>query len=298
MVAHSHCVSRGRVLDAGAAADGCLASAFHYLSDPGVARRRLIWRAPGRSPRGRGCRLVIWFRLFSRWALLDRPRISGRRQDVRVVAAVRGGCAAGSDGGLHRVGARARATDLDEGRYSCARACRRPDLCRMAPRPPVHRLSLECLWLRADLAAMACPGRRAHRHLGSHLLRRCALRLAGRARRRSCAHATTLAALRARRGRDRGACDLRRRADGADSDAICGRRSGSHYATEPAARREVQLFAEAGGDEPLSRLIGTRVTIHGLARCNSSDLAGIGVSFLPRARTGSVRPILRRLMDP
>src|SRR5262249_13392349 len=45
-------------------------------------------------------------------------------------------------------------------------------------------------------------------------------------------------------------------------------------------------FAEAGGDEPLSRLIRTWVTIHGLARCNSSDLAGISVSLLPRARTG------------
>src|SRR5262249_32334397 len=43
---------------------------------------------------------------------------------------------------------------------------------RMAARSLVQRLSLERLWLCADLAAMARPGRGAHRYLGPHVYRR------------------------------------------------------------------------------------------------------------------------------
>ena len=183
MVAHSHRLSRRRVVDASTAADGYLAAPFHHLSDPGLARRRHNRSRPARTAGGRGCRLVVRLRLFSRRALLDRPCISGGRQDVRLAPAIRGDCTPGRHGRLHGTGARPGATDLDAWCDTCARARGLTDDCGVAARSPVQRLSLECLWLRTDLSPLARPGSGPHRHLGPHVSRRRGLFVTCRARR-------------------------------------------------------------------------------------------------------------------
>ena len=79
-------------------------------------------------------------------------------------------------------------------------------------------------------------------------------------------------------------------------DDLCGRRAASHHAAQPAAGREIQLFAEAAGDEPLPGAVRSRqrAAIDGRARRHPSDLAGIGISVLPHARARCARPDRRR----
>ena len=95
----------------------------------------------------------------------------------------------------------------------------------------------------------------------------------------------------AERGRDRGARDLRRRAARAHPYQLRQGRAPSHHAAQSAAGRKVQLCAETAGDEPVSRAIGSseRPAICRPARGDASDLAGIGVSVLPYARTRCAR---------
>ena len=83
-------IRRRRGLGAGAGADRPVAGAVPDLPGAGLAGRRRGGR-PARRPAERlRRRLVVRLRLFLRRALLDRPRLPGRRQDVRLAAAVRG----------------------------------------------------------------------------------------------------------------------------------------------------------------------------------------------------------------
>ena len=102
MAADPDRVPRRRIFDAGAAADECLARPVRHLSDPGLAGRRRGGRPSRWSAGGRRRRLVVRLRLFARRPLLGRPRVSGRRQDLRLAAAIRGHCAAGRPGGVLR----------------------------------------------------------------------------------------------------------------------------------------------------------------------------------------------------
>ena len=76
------------------------------------------------------------------------------------------------------------------------------------------------------------------------------------------------------------------------ADKLCRGRAPAHHAAQPAAGREVQLFAEAAGHEPLSRAVGSRQrsAIDGRARRHPPDLAGIRVPVLSHARTRGARP--------
>ena len=95
-------VRGGRAVGAGDGAVRCLAGAVLYLPGSGVAGRRRR-RRPPRRPAERGDRrLVVRLRLFSRGPVLGRLRLPGRRQDLRLAAAVRGHRAAGGHGLLHR----------------------------------------------------------------------------------------------------------------------------------------------------------------------------------------------------
>ena len=79
-------------------------------------------RLGGAAERGRR-RLVVRLRLFPRRPLLDRLRVPGRRQDLRLAAAVRGDRAAGRAGALHRASAlRSRACSGRAGRCASSRS--------------------------------------------------------------------------------------------------------------------------------------------------------------------------------
>src|SRR5258708_35535793 len=128
---------------------------------------------------------------------------------------------------------------------------------------------------------MAGPGSGADRYLGPDLFRSGALWLTCGARRAACCALAALAGRGAGWRRDDDARGLRRRAAGVEPDALRRGRATSHYATQSAARREVQLFAEAGSDATLSCAIGGArpATIDRLWPCHRSHLARIGLSL-------------------
>ncbi len=78
----------------------------------GAAAGALAWR-----DRGRRNRLVVRVRLFCRRILLDRFRVSGRRQDIRLAAAVCRDRASCRHGDLRGASAGACAADMDAGRW-------------------------------------------------------------------------------------------------------------------------------------------------------------------------------------
>ena len=182
-------------------------------------------RFGGARERIRG-RLVVRLRLFLRGALLDRPRLPGRRQDVRLASAIRDCRAARGHGDLHGSRPRLRARDLGTRPHPRPVACDRTHGRRVVARAPVHRISVEHVWLRTDRAAGTGADRIADRHLGPDIHCRRGIRDACPVRRRSCRHAPALAA--AARGRRcccagspvgaRGGCLARRRS----SSATCG----------------------------------------------------------------------------
>ena len=86
-----------RAFGAGDGAVQCLADFVSDVSGAGLADRRFRRQPLGRRRSGGMDRLVVRFRLFRRRALLDRLRVSGRRADLRLDAAVRG---AGPAGGV------------------------------------------------------------------------------------------------------------------------------------------------------------------------------------------------------
>ena len=118
----------------------------------------LVWLIDGAAagrlggmPSGGRRRLVVRLRLFPRRPLLGRPRLPGRRQDLRLAAAVRGHRAAGRPRAVHRASAsRSRGCCGRAAPMRVARARGRAHRRRMAARPPAHRLSLEHLRLCAD----------------------------------------------------------------------------------------------------------------------------------------------------
>ena len=185
MAADPDRVPRRRIIDAGAAADECVAGPVRHLSDPGLAGRRRGGRPSRWSAGSRRRRLVVRLRLFPRRPLLGRPCVSGRRQDLRLAAAIRSHCAAGRHGGLLGAGSRLGARDLDARGNARAGARGGAHARGVAARPPVQRFPLERLRLCAGLAALVGAGRSAHRHLGPHLPGGRGLCVACRARRRA-----------------------------------------------------------------------------------------------------------------
>ena len=102
LAARADRVRGGRGLGAGAVADRSLAGAVLHLPGAGLAGRRRRRRPARRRAERVRRRLVVRLRLFLRRALLDRPRLPGRRQDVRLAAAVRGDRGARRAGAVHR----------------------------------------------------------------------------------------------------------------------------------------------------------------------------------------------------
>ena len=284
MAARAGRVPRRRLIDAGTAADRHLAGGVRHLPDPGLAGRRGRRRPVRRRDRGGERGLVVRLRIFPRRPLLGRQCVSGRCQDLRLAAAVRGGRLAGRDGGLHRARAGARPPHLDTRRNTRAGAGGGAHRRGMAARPSVQRLPVECLRLCAHLAVVAGAGRGAGRAVGHDVAGGGGLRQPGRARRRPRRYQTSMAGTGAERRGDRRACGLRRVASGEDAHDLCGRRPASHHAAQPAAGRKIQVFAKAAGDEPLPGAVRSRqrAAIDGRARRHPSDLAGIGISVLPR----------------
>ena len=188
--------------------------AIRHLSDPGLAGRRGGRRPPRRRARGRDRRLVVRLRLFPRGPLLGRQCVPGRRQDLRLAAAIRRHRAAGRDGALHRARARAGAAHLDARRHARAGARRGAHPRGMAARPPTQRVPLEYLRLCAGLAAVAGARRGAHRDLGPDIPGGRGLCEPGGARRRPRRHQAARGCAGAERRGDRRACDLRRAAAG------------------------------------------------------------------------------------
>ena len=103
---------RRRRIGAGAGADQCLADPVPDLSGAGLAGGRLRRRTLERHHGGGGRRLVLRLRLFPRRTLLDRLRLPGRRQDLRLAAAGGGRGPAGLSRALHRLGRSRGAADL------------------------------------------------------------------------------------------------------------------------------------------------------------------------------------------
>ena len=244
-------------------------------------------RLGGAAERVRG-RLVVRLRLFLRRALLDRPRLPGRRQDVRLAAAVRGRrrCRPG---------------------WRCSPALGLALARAIWTRGPVRILALAIAltvaeWLRGHLFtgfpwntygyALTGPLALAQSAAligiwGLTFLAVAVFATPGAARRRPRRHAPALAAARARRRR----CSAALAGYGAMRLArtptqLRRRRAAADHAAQPAAGREVQLRRQAGGDEPLPRAVRPldRAAVDRRARRHASDLAGIGVSVLPDAR--------------
>ena len=227
---------RRRGVDAGTAADEYLARSLHYIPDPGLARRWLEWasrRRACRSQRG----LVVRLRLFPRWSLLARSRVPGRCQDLWLAAPVRRHRAASGNGDLYGARACAGARHLDAWCDPRTRARGGAHACGVVPRSSVQRVSLEHIRLCVDLAAVARPGRGAHRDLGPHIPRRRDLCIASRAGRCAHRHQASLAGSGFERGGDRGACHLRRGTAGGNINQLRRRRAPSHHAAQSAAGR-------------------------------------------------------------
>ena len=154
----------------------------------------LVWLIDGAGPGWRGVtaraphRLAVRLRVSGRRALLDRPRVSGRRADVRLDAAVCGSDRAGRTGDFSRRRHCTGATALDARRATHPRARGSAHSDRMAARARTHGLSVEYVRLCADGAAGAGTRRGTDRHLGPDVPGDCRLRVARRARRRSRRH--------------------------------------------------------------------------------------------------------------
>src|SRR5258708_2161447 len=154
------------------------------IAGRGLADRR---RGGRKAARRAGCgdiRLLVRARLFRARALLDRQRLPGRCPDVCLADAVRGARPAGLSRFIPRGGLRAGAPDLDAGWLASACACDRADGQRMAARPSVVGIPVECLRLRAVGAVGAGAERLADRALGHDVFRSYDLRRPGRADRR------------------------------------------------------------------------------------------------------------------
>ena len=224
LAACGDCRRRRRGVRLGAGAVQRLAGSVRDVSGAGLAGGRIGRRPLERHVDRRRCRLVLRLRLFRRRALLDRLRLFGRRQDLRLVAAVRGCRAAGLSRDLYRFGTGGRPLDLGARAGAHCGARRHADHRGMAARPSAQRLSLEQLRLCADrttsAGAKCLPGRR----LGIDLPQRRDFRDAGGAGRRQGGYAAsaTRAAHRARAShRDDG---IRTGAAGDAPDQICARR--------------------------------------------------------------------------
>ena len=192
MEARRHRACRGRAVGARDGAVQCLAGAVPDFSGRGLADRRRRRRTPARRAGGGDGRLVVRARLFRAGTVLDRLRVPGRCIDLRLADAVRRAGPAGLSGAVHRVRLRAGAPDLDPGRLAGDRACRQPDHERMAARSCAHRLSMECVRLRADRAAGAGADGVADRPVGPDVSERGDLRKPGRADRRQFARTQAL----------------------------------------------------------------------------------------------------------
>ncbi len=280
------CIRRRRGFGARTLADQSLAGAVPHPSDRCLAGRRRGRTARRIAERVRG-RLVVRLRLLPGRTLLDRPCLPGRRQDVRLDAAVCGDRRSRRPRIVHRIRPRLRARDMDARPGAHPVAGDRAHRLRMAARAFVHRISLEHLRLRADRSAGAGANRRADRNLGAHIHRRCGVRDTGAVRRRPRRHAPALAA--AARGRHAAvrACRLWHVAAGAKPDAARQRRAAADHAAEPAAGREVQLRRAPRRDEALHRAVRPfdRTAVDRRARRHALDLAGIGVPVFPDARS-------------
>ena len=237
-----------------------------WLVDGSAAGR---WAAPDGGDR----RLVLRLRLFPRRPLLDRLRVPGRRQDIRLAVAVRGCRAAGLSRALHRPRARRGAADLDARADAPARARGHAHRRRVAARPSAHRLSLEHLRLRADRAAGAGAKRRAGRHLGPDvsLPSRCApappcspttWRTRGIPGARSRVGLLVLAALAAY-----GAVRLAQQ-----PTEFVERRAAAHHAAQPAAGRQIQLLRQSAGDGALSAPVRPRYRTRIPPACTTSHI--------------------------
>ena len=94
-----------------------------------------------------------------------------------------------------------------------------------------------------------------------------------------------------RAGRGAGAAgrdgDFRRRPAVAAADRDGRKGQAADHAAQPAAGRQIQLRRQGGGDAEISGAVGSRVraAIHRRARRQHPDLAGIGVSVFPDARS-------------
>ena len=176
-------------------ADRRLAGAVLHLSGPGVAGRRRGRRPARRRAERRDRRLVVRLRLFPRRPLLGRLRLPGRRQDLRLAAAVRGRrrCRPAWPA-TRRSASRWRASLWVRGPLRILALAVALTACRMAARPSAHRISLERVRLRADRTAGAGAVRVADRHLGPDVSRGRGVCSAGHARRRPHRHATAVAA--------------------------------------------------------------------------------------------------------
>ena len=239
----------------------------------------LVWLVDGSADAGRprllgrgGRRLVLRLRLFRRRALLDRLRLPGRCQDLRLAAADRGLGPARLSRALHRARPRRCASALGARTVTHPRAGGRAHRGGMAARPSAHRLSLEHLRLCADRAAGAGAEHLAGRHLGTDVPERGDLRHPGDARRRPQGHAASLSP--ARHGADgaRGDGRLRHRAACRTPDDFCERREAAHHAARSAAGRKVQLQRQGRGDAALPAHLRTAPPARTPRACTTSRI--------------------------
>ena len=167
------------------------------------------------------------------------------------------------------------------------RARGEPDGERMAARSGALGLSLECVRLCADRAAGAGADGVADRPVGPDVSERCDLRQPRDPDRWQHPRATAVD----RAGHGAGAAgrdgDFRRRAPGAAADRPRRQGQAADHAAQPAAGRQIQLRRQGGGDAEISCAVRPRVraAIHRRARRQHPDLAGIGVSVFPDARS-------------
>ena len=282
---------RRRFVGGGDGAAQRVAGSVPDLSGPGLAHRRRRTGPLGRHHRRGDDGLVVRLRLFPRRPLLGRLRLPGRCADLRLAAPDRGHRPAVDACVLYcaRCGGGADAVDAGCAPHPLSRCGADRD--RMAARPCADRFSLECLGLCPHLPAGAGAGRRGDRALGPHLHRDRRFRESRDADRRACGNALGVAAARARNRGARRPRRLRRMASLAHADAAHRRGASAHHAAEPAAGRPLQLRRQAGGHEPLRRAVRPRLgpAIARRARRDPPDLAGIGVSVLPHARTRRAR---------
>src|ERR1017187_7260627 len=164
LAARDHRLSRRRRVGAGAGSDQCLADPVPDLSGADLAggrlRRRTLERHHGRG----GRRLVLRLRLFPRRTLLGRLRLSGRCQDLRLVAAGGGRRLAGLSRVIYCARTCGRALNLGARAGARGGAGRHAHRSGVAARPSAQRISLEHFRLCSYRAAGAGAKRLAGRH--------------------------------------------------------------------------------------------------------------------------------------